>query len=445
MTLDETIRLFSKGSLENNFPSIVFTRGGGAGSEKLTGPGSLSQNRDGEIELKAHIAFSELDMMVTLLNRSMGSEAGALVPEDGYHNVEATDALAAVWDCGRLIINSSVSFPTLSGVFHAKPSVLRRTDNVGSSRRKLRLYFFNQETRDWRGLLGGPYETEIGGLVFDLKIDEVQNGQILVEATSEADFLEAFERRLIESLQFVVGQSLHTAIVDEFTSSVRTLSLYGSSSHIRRVPAFPPLEINTSQYTVQHVELLRRYLTYLFSQPNEGIWSPPSSFLSLLRSASEGSIDSWLIGICVAVEGLAGLIEYKQTAATDEITKFQEHVAQWIKDEVISEGTANRITGLVGQLGSARPIDRMKSLVSSCLLYQDDIRTWSKVRNSAVHTRKPSAADWESEKLQGRIDQLHDVYRLLYFIIFQVIGYNGKYTDYAERHFPVRDYPPQTK
>ena len=445
MTFDETIRLFSEGSLENDLPSIVFTRRGGACGEKLTGPGSLSQNRDGEIELKAHIAFSELDTMVALLNRSMGSEAGALVPEDGYHDVEATDAVAAVWDCGRVIVNPSVSFPTSSGVFQAKPRVLRRTDNLGSSKKRLRLYFFNQETRDWKGLLGGPYEMEIDGLAFDLKIDEVRDGQILVEATSGADLLEAFERRLIESLQFVVGQSLHTAIVDEFTSSVRTLSLYGSSSHIRRVPAFPPLEIHTSQYTVQHVELLRRYLIYLFSTPNEDIWSPPSGFLSLLRRASEGSIDSWLIGICVAVEGLAGLIEYKPAAVTTEIAKFQEHVAKWIKDEGISEGSANRIAGLIGQLGSVRPIDRMMSLVPHHFLYEDDIRTWSKARNSAVHTRKASAADLESEKLQARINQLHDVYRLLYFIIFQVIGYDGKYTDYAERHFPVRGYPPKAE
>ena len=441
MTVDETIKLFSDGSLKIDFPRIVFTRRGGASGEKLTGPGSLSQNRKGEIEIKAHIAFSEPDTMAALLNRSMVSEAGALVPEDGYHDIEATDAVAAVWDCGRVIVNSSVSFPTSSGVFQAKPTVLRRKDCSGSSKRRLRLYFFDQETRDWKGLLGGQREMEIDGLAFEMKVDEVRDRQILVEATSETDLPEAFDRRLIEAMQFVVGQSLHAAIVDEFASSARTLRLYATSSHIRRVPAFPPLEIHTSQYTDQHVELLRCYLTYLFSLPDEGIWSPPSAFLSLLRRASEGSIDSWLIGICVAVEGLAGLIEYKPVAVTAELAKFQEHVAKWIKDEDISEGGAKRITGLVGQLGSVRPIDRMMSLVPSLLLYEDDIKTWSKARNSAVHTRKSSSADLKSEKLQARIDQLHVVYRLLYFIIFQVIGYDGKYTDYAKRHFPVRDYP----
>jgi hypothetical protein len=284
---------------------------------------------------------------------------------------------------------------------------------------------------------------KIEKLAFDLKINEVRNGQIRVEATSGKDLPETFERRLTEALQFVVGQSLHAAIVDEFTLSARTLSLSGSSSNIRRVPAFPPLEIHTSQYAAQHVELLRCYLTYLFSSPDEGIWSPPSSFLSLLRSASEGSIDSWLIGICVTVEGLAGLIEYTPAPVTAELAKFQEHVAKWIEHEGISERNAKRVTGLIGQLGSTRPIDRMMSLVPRRLLYESDIKTWSKARNSAVHTRRSSAADMKSERLQGRIDQLHDVYRLLYFIIFQVIGYNGEYTDYAEHHFPVRAYPPK--
>jgi hypothetical protein len=443
MTFEETIRLFSEGSLEIDLPSIVFTRRGGASREKLTGPGSLSQNRDGEIELKAHVAFNEPDTMVELLNRSMKSEAGALVPDEGYHDVEATDAVAAAWDCGRAIVSSSVSFPTLSAVLQAKPKVLRRRNNLDSRKRRLNIYFFDQSAREWKGLLGGPHEMKIEKLAFDLKINEVRNGQIRVEATSGKDLPETFERRLTEALQFVVGQSLHAAIVDEFTLSARTLSLSGSSSNIRRVPAFPPLEIHTSQYAAQHVELLRCYLTYLFSSPDEGIWSPPSSFLSLLRSASEGSIDSWLIGICVTVEGLAGLIEYTPAPVTAELAKFQEHVAKWIEHEGISERNAKRVTGLIGQLGSTRPIDRMMSLVPRRLLYESDIKTWSKARNSAVHTRRSSAADMKSERLQGRIDQLHDVYRLLYFIIFQVIGYNGEYTDYAEHHFPVRAYPPK--
>jgi len=445
MTFEETIRLFSEGSLEIDFPSIVFTRMGGGSHEKLTGPGSLSQNRDGEIELKAHVAFSEPETMAVLLNHSMESEAGALVPDNGYHDVEATDVVAAAWDCGRVIVSSSVSFPTASAVFQAKPRVLRRTNYLNSPKRRLRLYFFDQRARDWKGLLGGPHELKINRLAFDLEIKEARNAQILVEATSGTDLPEAFERRLIEALQFVVGQSLHTAIVDDITSSVRTLSLYGSSSQIRRVPTFPPLEIHTSQYSVQHVKLLRCYLAYLFSSPDEGIWSPPSSFLSLLRSASEGSIDSWLIGICVTVEGLAGLIEYTPAPVTAELAKFQEHVAKWIKDEGISESSAKRITGLIGQLGSARPIDRMMSLVPRKLLYEADIKTWSKARNSAVHTRRSNAADMERGKLQSRIDQLHDVYRLLYFIIFHVIGYDGKYTDYAEHHFPVRAYPPEAE
>ena len=439
MNLDSTIDDFSKGVLEVDFPCVEIRQSVSKDGD-FVGPGSLSMSAEGELNLKVHVAFDEPQTMVDLLNGSMSSEAGALVPEDDYLKVVAKDAVASVWECPRVLFSHSVSFPTSSGVFNARPKVIRRTEPTRSATHRLRLYFFGQEMRDWKGLLGGPYTVATTDWSVQLSIAEVSQGKIMVEVTSTADFPEAFERRLIEGLQFVVGQHLHTAIVDEVMSSTRTLSLYSHAKDVRRVPAFPPLAINTSEHTAEHLSMLNCYLAYLSDQPDEGIWSRPSSFLSMLRRASESSIDGWLIGICVAVEGLAGLIELAPSTLSSELIKFQSHVADWVKEEKISEDNRKRIEGLVGQLGAIRAQDRMISLVASGHLIQDDLAVWKKVRNSAVHTRKSGADDLKAEKLQVRIDHLHDVYRLLYSIIFHVIGYSGKFTDYAQHHFPVRAY-----
>lgn len=440
MNFEDTIKHFSEGTLQLDFPRLELARRAGASAEKLSGPGSLEQSFDGELELKVHVAFTDPESMVGLINRGMYSEAGALVPEGDYHDVTATDAHGATWEFERVHFDHSISLPTSSGVFTANPKVLRRGDDRGSGPR-LSLQFFNQDIRDWKGLLGGPYPICLGACEIQLTIKQLREGQIRVEVTTETQFPEAFERRLIEALQFVVGQSLHTSVVDQAASSGRTIELYNRAADIRRVPSFPPLEVHTSQFTRENLDLLHCYLAFLCKQPDDGIWAQASSFLSLLRRASESSIDGWLIGICVAVEGLAGLIDLEPSALTGELAQFQQNVKEWIETEDISEGNRKRIEGMLSQMGSVRPQDRMMSLASDGKLLEEDIKVWKKARNASVHTRKSGADDLKPEKLQVRIDQLHTIYRLLYSIIFHVIGYSGKYTDYARRHFPVRSYP----
>ncbi|MCH8685870.1 hypothetical protein [Pedomonas mirosovicensis] len=439
MTFDEMIEAFCSGTLENDMPRIALLRQGSQEGEEIMGPGTLRQNIEGEIELKCHVGFDDPQRMIDLINRSQMSEAGALFAETDYYHVTATDAHDAVWDAGSVLINSSISLPMAAGVIRAKPKLLRRHTTVRTLTSSLKLHFFDQAQRNWRGLIGGPYTVELDSLRVLLTVEQAREGQIKVLATCDDAFPEAFERRLVEALQFVVGQSLHCAVVDVIAASSRTLSLYGATSHIRRVPSFPPLATHTTQYTSQLIGLLRCYLRYLMALPDEGIWSPPSSFLSLLRRSSESSIDGWLIGICVAVEGLAGLIEFEPSKLADELASFQENAAAWISAQGISDGNRKRIEGLIGQLNTVRPRDRMMSLVPGGYLLEDDIKTWTKARNSAVHTRRAGLADLKPRNLQKSIDQLHRIYRLLYSIIFYVIGYRGVYTDYAERGFPEKD------
>ena len=157
MTFDETIEAFRRGEFEIDMPRIEMV----AGDHRMQGPGSLSQNARGDIELKCHVAFDELQPMVDMINRSMRSEAGALVPEDNYHLATATDHTNAAWDLGRILTNHSISLPAASGTIRAVPKTLRRQESMRSTASILALYFFEQNKRDWEGLIGEPHTIKI--------------------------------------------------------------------------------------------------------------------------------------------------------------------------------------------------------------------------------------------------------------------------------------------
>jgi hypothetical protein len=45
------------------------------------------------------------------------------------------------------------------------------------------------------------------------------------------------------------------------------------------------------------------------------------------------------------------------------------------------------------------------------------------------------------KKLQELIDLIHKVTVLMYHIVFYLIGYRGKFTDYSSLGFPEKTYP----
>lgn len=69
------------------------------------------------------------------------------------------------------------------------------------------------------------------------------------------------------------------------------------------------------------------------------------------------------------------------------------------------------------------------------------VKAWRKLRNRGVHPAAQGDVDVASLDFQKMIDEVNQVTVLLYHIVFHVIGYRGRYTDYASPNFPAKNYP----
>lgn len=111
-----------------------------------------------------------------------------------------------------------------------------------------------------------------------------------------------------------------------------------------------------------------------------------------------------------------------------------EHVKAFAGDAKLIE----RGLGALGQLKTIRPGDRLRELVKQNVVSEVNVAAWRKLRNSVAH------GDWSGvENLQSFIDQTGKVQVLFYQLVFSVIGYVGKHTDWGGRGWPLIDYPPQ--
>ena len=65
------------------------------------------------------------------------------------------------------------------------------------------------------------------------------------------------------------------------------------------------------------------------------------------------------------------------------------------------------------------------------------VNVWSKLRNRSAHADKINPDKIKSQKL---IDQMYCCFALYYRILFLIIGYKGKYTDYSQVGWPEKDF-----
>ena len=87
------------------------------------------------------------------------------------------------------------------------------------------------------------------------------------------------------------------------------------------------------------------------------------------------------------------------------------------------------------------PPVRMYLLIPTGHADAEHIRAWKKLRNKFVHPRQIDLKKLNDNQLQELVHMIHKVTVLMYHIVFYLIGYNGKFSDYSSLGFPERSYP----
>jgi hypothetical protein len=205
----------------------------------------------------------------------------------------------------------------------------------------------------------------------------------------------------------------------------------------------------TADFPNKSWDLFGAYLSFVIGNTKYAIWNSCTGYLHLAHEASANSLDAWSIGLGVAVEGLASLIDMEQDerekkkrdAEKERLKKLQDFIVKQVSKRKRLNAFTNRIQGLVAGLTSVRAIDRMKWLAERGGADPAHVEAWQKLRNRGVHPATKGEADVASLDFQKMMDELYRVTVLLYHIVFHVIGYHGPYTDYSTRNFPVKSYP----
>jgi|GEM_PF-5936046 len=285
---------------------------------------------------------------------------------------------------------------------------------------------------------------EMKSWLYDLRFF-VHEGESVLRLVSNRDkkkHNDKIEFRAIEALEYVLGEPFEWNIKTVWDSVYRR-------EHIRLVPEYPKSYFNCPYCDSWAPRdgsfemfwgLYSRYLKYILGDKQNNLCAFGVMLKNLigLRTPS-AEFSSYILALCVAVENL--LLEHFIQDVRDHerktlVNKLKNKVEAFLKQNTNNNDLAEMIRNHIGRLmpGKETPKRTLDRLIDEKKISKKRKQAWGNLRHKVTHGQH---VDFN----QRNLNSVGDVEVLLHQLVFQCIGYHGKYVDYGEIGYPRRKYP----
>jgi hypothetical protein len=283
----------------------------------------------------------------------------------------------------------------------------------------------------------------------DFAVSKSDSG-FVVDATAADALPPDFHMRIEEAFRFILARSVSWRVSINQAGNQQHFQLASAMSQAQNTKLARP--INHGYYE-DSWQLVSKYLQYVLANTPSSSRNRCSYYLQNACDSSAGSLDAWAVGISVAVEGITNLLSAETPTEEVKRLRIEERkrlrnlrrtVIEHISSQPGFKDLVRRLSGVLGMMRNEGPQNRLKPLVESGRVETAYIDAWSKLRNKHVH---PTNLDLQNmtnttDYNQTILDMINKTTVLMYKMIFQIIGYEGKFTDYGTVGYPSKDYPP---
>ena len=273
----------------------------------------------------------------------------------------------------------------------------------------------------------------------------VHEGESLLRLTSRRnkkkhnDFVEF---RAIEALEFVLGEPFEWNLktVSDSTIVRQHIMLIPNRLSVRNRRPYEDYWVPKSKAAVMFWDLYSKMLRYTLKDKTSNFTELGIMLnnLACLRS-SEHELSAYILNLCVVIEDL--LLHHFCKTITDSkrsklIRDLLKNVDSFLGSRKTDKKLSNTIKSHISRLSQTKenPKRILLRLAREKHILKQRIDSWEELRNKVVHGRRivPS---------QVVFNKTGDCETLLFQIIFQMINYRGRYTDYGMIYYPKKLYP----
>ena len=421
-------KAFGEGRLEIDCPLIILSSSNG----EYRGPGGIVQGDGGTLSFKMHCQSEPSGSVSQMLGRISRATPGKLIPTADLFDLVATDYTGTNWKAHSISPNTTSYSTTGRTLIRGSLRSLYQEQPVAPPlRNAVILTFFDQNTSEWDALLalehciGAPYTG------YNVECSKAEQGQVSFSLRSHSSLPEDCWFRVVEALRFVLADLVSPSIVEECGGAKRKLTLYARPPRSRS-QQMPPIRTGWRKNQPEALRMFERYLQLVTTEAAKGFSHPCSAHLSHAIEASANSAEAWAVGLCVAFEGIAGLLpNVVSPEDTKAAAKARRVASMLLKRSNFSLAFQGRVRGVLGQLANARVQDRLQPLAHSGFFDSKHLDAWKALRHRRVHGAMTDPTEFDDAEIQRTIDQIMSITVGVYQMVFYLMGYTGIYSDYS--------------
>ncbi|MBN9421820.1 MAG: hypothetical protein BGO63_10250 [Candidatus Accumulibacter sp. 66-26] len=445
---------FVEGSLVIDCLEIKLNRNGPGEPSSFASAGFLLASPEQGIEGRFVIARSShqpYDMFASMREQSE-LRSGQLIPPSRYFALEARDIAGNLWinpsatvaiehRLDAFIVKVSCSWLRCESTLESSASAthmvfmdeLSFPDNVIHSQRVL-----ERGKKQWK-LSSNSSAGEAAGMLvtYDARVDRPgpSYGELFAANQSKTALPDNFDDRLVEAIRFCTATVTEPVMRETVHNGKRVLEL---TSHrpANKGMLEPPLQPRGND--ADFYGLLERYFFYAAANAAGRDFAPLSAKVGGLFALKGVNLDTIALLVSVAVESVLGEKSF-QKLGTPSVTVL-EQLKQMIKHiraaAQVEPNFVKRVCDVLGGIKSSRAKDKLHALVLASAIDEADRKAWNDTRNKAAH----GSFEIDPAKFQELIDVVFRLSALVYKLVFLQIGYKGKFTDYGEHDWPLRDF-----
>jgi hypothetical protein len=429
MLLDDELQAFANLQFVLECEEIRLRQLGTNKPRIVRGPGKIFQKSDGKL-------YFELQVKRGQLHLPRAEALGEILPLATYYSLKTVDSLGREWKCAQAHPEVPKGRPGRSDIVCGEVFLLRGTRRQTPSpgtKHSVIGYVFSAGSR-------------LHGVSFAMGSTQVQftpgSDRMLVRANQEGRPLPAsFGQRMLEALRFVTGALASWSVLIVAGPERTEISL--NRIDRRALEALPPIAENTTVSARATEDLFRCYLKYALREKRPLWLHRLSAEWGEVLRANGGSLQTQATIWCIVVEGLLALVvlgrrlgRIVDPAQRKRLRVWRGRVLKYLEDRKCPDPIRNRFRGATDRWLEPSTREVMKKLGSIGAVDGNLEKRWGRLRNPSAH------ADREG---QGHEDALFRecmaVLALLYQLSFYLIGYEGYFSDYAAKGWPLRKYP----
>lgn len=397
------------------------------------GPGTIFLDESGKLNLKMYVKIDDEEKAWFTTERDY--TPGKIIEKENFFSLRAVAGCGAEWISDNIMISRDFSLPTKSIIIKAKLAEIRNIVTFDRQKNDNKNYLniiipekYDIPCNKKADLPAGGWslsKLEFSACKINFEFEQRDKYLLIyAEYSLDAD-LKDIEYLIQEALSIIVGDFVRPQIIESYNGNTESAKIRSREDNRFGNKGFPA---PYRYYDIDNIEpFVSFFEKYLLARKK--ISMDLIGFWHKIFKAWQSGIDSAALPLTVSIEGMVKTYFLKHGLPDNKILEQIGNAEEKVKDIQWEGEIGSRLLSALAYIKKSSPKCALYGMAKNEFFPKEWVVVWSKLRNRSAHADKINQSE---KKIQEHIDQIYTCFALYYRMMYIIIGYDGKFTNYSK-------------